>query len=522
MTPPLRELVRARRGAPASMSAMTSVESGAPRAEPAPAADANPLDAPQAGARALRGSSMRIGGFAITMLLSLAAVPLLIRHLGNVDYGRYLTIVSLVAIVASLTEGGLNAIAIRDYTTTEGLDRGSAMRDALGVRLVLTSLGALAAVGFSAAAGYGAALVLGTALASAGMLLQLVQALFAVSLESELRFGRLTMVEVVRQIVNVALLIALVLAGAGVVELLAVAIPASAVSLLLTAWLVRGRISMRPVFVPRRWWPLVRDSIPWAIVAAINVVYFRLALIIMSIVASALETGYFAISFRIVEVLVLIPALAIGAAYPILTRTAHGNIDRFSYAGSRMFELSLVAGTWMVVCVEIGAQFAIHVLAGRHSDPSIAVLRIQAPAILATFVGMACGFPLLTLRRFRQVLLANFAALLLSCALTLVLVGPLGARGAAAAAVSAEFLLAGLQIGFLLRAAPSIRPAPLSAPAVVLAGLIAIAVGLLLPVHPILGVLIGSGVYLLLLRLLGRFPPELREILAARLGSAIR
>ncbi len=474
------------------------------------------LDTPQAGGRALRGSSLRTGGYLVTILLSLVAVPLLIHHLGLAGYGRYVAIISVVGVVAGLTEGGLNAVALRGYANTSGAERKHLMRDALGLRLVLTTVGALLAVGFAAVAGYGAPLVLGTALAGIGMLLQLVQGLLAVSLEAELRYGWVTVSDLLRQLVNVGLLVGLALAGADVVLLLGVAIPASACSLLFTLWLVRGRISLRPTFALGKWWPLVRDSVPWAIVAAVNVVYFRLAIIVMSIAATALETGYFATSMRIVEVLIGIPVLAVGAVYPILVRTVHGDGTRFAYAAERLFELSLAVGVWMVVCLEIGAPFTIHVLGGANAEPAVAVLRIQGPAVIATFVGVACGFPLLTLRRFRGAIIANLVALVLSGALTLILVGPLGARGAAIAAVSAEFVMATLVVGFLKQAAPEARLPRMAIPAVAIAGGLATGVGLLLPVHPLIGAAVASGVYCVMLRLLGRFPPEIGEFLAGR------
>jgi O-antigen/teichoic acid export membrane protein len=501
---------------------MSSVEPRSPPAQSGGAAEPDLLDTPQAGSRALRGGSLRTGGYALSILLSLVAVPLLIRHLGIAGYGRYVTVISVVAVVAGLTEGGLNAIALRGYATTGVSERQRMMRDALGVRLVLTTVGALAAVTFSVLAGYGEPLVLGTALAGVGMLLQLVQGLLAVPLESELRFGWVTAGDLLRQLVNVGLLVGLVLAGAGVVSLLGVAIPASAASLLFTIWLVRGRVPLRPAFAVRKWWPLVRDSIPWAIVAAVNVVYFRLAIIIMSIAASAVQTGYFATSLRVIEVLIGVPAVAVGAVYPILARTAHGDRGRFAYASGRLFELSLVVGTWMVVCLEIGAPFAIHVLAGDRADPSVAVLRIQGLAVIATFIAVGCGFPLLTLRRFRDALLANFVALLLSGVLTITLVDPLGARGAAIAAVSAEFVMAALVVRSLKRAAPDVDLSPVAVLTVALAGAAAVGLGLLLPVHPVIGAAVASGAYFLLLRAFGRFPPEVREFFAGRIGALTR
>ena len=481
------------------------------------------LDTGAAGPTALRGSALRTGAYVGGILLSLVAAPLLVRHLGVAEFGRYVTVLSLVTIVSGFTEGGLNYLVLREFATLSGDRRREMMRSAVGVRIVLTAIGVALAVAFAAAAGYGSTLVLGTLLAGMGLLLQLLQSLFSVTLQAQLRFGWASAAELVRQVVNVVLLVSLILAGAGVLPLLAVAIPASAASLAFTLPLVRRYVSLRPSFHIGRWWGLLRETIPWAAISAVNIVYFRVALVLMSVVASAEQTGYFATSFRITEVLVGIPGLVIGAAFPILARAERDDHRRFEFASGRIFELALLAGTWLVLCLEIGAPFAIHVLAANKADPAIAVLRIQGAAVLATFVAVACGFPMLTLRRYRAVLLSNVFALAIRATLTLVLAPGLGARGAAVAALVAETGLAVSQMVMLKRASRGVDLSWATIAVAAVAGAVAVVVGLALPVHPLIGVLVASIVYFAILKLLGHFPPEVREILfgAGGIGSAV-
>jgi O-antigen/teichoic acid export membrane protein len=496
-------------------------EPGTPAAQQTAAIEGDLLDTSQAGPAALRGSVLRTGAYVLGILLSLVSAPLLIRHLGVAAFGRYVSVLALVTIVSGFTEGGLNNIVLREFATLSGPRREQMMRSAIGIRIVLTLVGVALVVAFAAVAGYGSTLVLGTLLAGLGLILQLLQSLLAVTLQAELRFGWASAAELVRQVVNVALLVGLVLAGAGVLPLLAVAIPASAVSLLVTVPLVIGRTSLRPSFHLGRWWRLLRETVPWAVISAVNIVYFRVSIVLMSIVAGAVQTGYFATSFRITEVLVGIPGLVIGAAFPILARAHRDDRERFEYASGRIFELALLAGVWLVLCLEVGAEFAIHVLAADKADPAIVVLRIQGAAVLATFVAVACGFPLLTLRRYRDVLLSNLLALAVSATLTLALAPSLGARGAAGAALVAELGLALSQAVMLKRAAHGVALPLATMASAALAGVAAVAVGLLLPIHPLLGVLVASVVYFAILAVVGRFPPEVREILSARRGAAV-
>jgi O-antigen/teichoic acid export membrane protein len=477
------------------------------------------LDTSDAGPAALRGGALRSAGYVAGLLLSLVSAPLLIRHLGQVDFGKYVAVLSIVAVVAGFTEAGLNTIALREYATLPPGQRDRAMADALGLRISLSAIGILFGVALAALLGYNRTLVLGTLLAGIGMLLQSTQMLLSVGLQGSLRFGLATVSDLIRQVVAVVLLVGLVLGGAGILSFLAVPIAAGTVSVLLTGFFVRRIMPLRPSLAVGRWWPLVRDTIPYAIAIALNAAYFRVAIVVMSVTATELQTGYFSTSFRVIEVLIGVPALVIGAAFPILTRAARDDRARFASATARLFELGILAGTLMALAIGLGAGFAVQVLGGDEAAPAADVLRIQGLAMIATFVAVACGYPLLSLRRNREIMLANGGALLANVVLTLILVPPLEAQGAAIAAVTAETALALLTAMLLRRAEPELR-LPLGVlPVAALAGGVAVGAALLLGGPDVLRAAVGSVVFLAVVGLLGRFPPEIGHALAARRAS---
>jgi O-antigen/teichoic acid export membrane protein len=481
------------------------------------AAEADILDTEQAGPAAMRGGILRAGGYAAGLLLTLASAPLLVRHLGSAEFGRYSAVLAVVAIVTGLTEAGVNTIALREQSVLKGGEKLAAMADLVGMRLALSLVGVVVAVAFSAIAGYGSTLVLGTLLAGIGMVLTVLQTLLATSLQARLRFGWMAAAEVLRQALSAGFVIALVLANAGVVSFLAVSIPAGAASLLLTIRFLRGDLAAPwPSFHLRRWAPLLRDTFTYAIAIAVNSLYFRITLVLMSLVATASQTGYFAISFRVIEVLSGIPVLIIGAAFPIIARSARTDQARFEYASGRLFELGVVLGMFAMVGVVLGAEFAVRVLAGHEADPAVTVLRIQSLGIAATFVAAATGFPLLGLRMHKETLIANLSSLVLAVVLTLALAPGLGARGGAIAAVAAEFSLAGVNTWMLLHA-PERPRLPLGVlPVSLVAAAGAIGVGLLVGIHPVVQAAVGGLTYLLLLAAFGRFPPEVKELLRRR------
>lgn len=470
------------------------------------------LDSREAGGRAIRGGMVRTAAFAGGLLLGLASAPLVIRHLGDADFGRYASVLAVVSIVTGLTEAGINTVATRELAAAS--DRGTrdrAMADLLGLRLVLSAIGVLVAVGFSAVAGYGADLVLGTLLASIGMVFTVSQSLLGAVLQAQLRFGVAAAIDLLRGLLTTILMVACVVADAGVVAFLAVAIPAAAAAWLANVIVVRSSTALRPAFHPGRWLPLLRETAVFAVAVAVNSLYFRVTLVLMSVIATAEQTGHFAVSFRVMEVLSSVPVILVGAAFPIISRSARSDRARFTSATGRLFELSLITGALLSLALTLSAPFIVEVLTGSSEDPATDVLRIQALAIMASFVASATGYPLLSLHRNREVLAANVASLIVVTVLALALVPGLGAQGGAVAAVVADFTLCLANIAFLLRAGPASVPLA-AAPVALIAGGVGYAAGRLVGIHPVVETAVGCAAFVGVLLACGRFPPEAREL----------
>ena len=475
---------------------------------------ADVLDTPAAGPAALRGSALRSGAYGAGIALSLASAPLLVHHLGVVGFGRFVTVVSLMNLVAGVTEGGLNAVALREYATLGADRRAMVMRSLLGLRLGLSTLGVLAGVGFALAAGYDRPMVIGAIGAGVGVILQAVQTLLTVPLQARLRFGWAAALDLARQVVTVLLIVVAVLAGQGLVTFLWITVPAGAVVLVATVALVRDATPLRPGWERGTSLRLVRDTLPFTIAVAVNVVYFRVTILVMSVYGTAVQTGYFALSFRVVEVLLTVPALLVGAAYPILARAARDDEVRFSYAMGRILDLSVLLGAWLVMNLVVGAALVVDLLAGGRAEPAAAVLRIQGVALLATAVAVAAAYGLLTLRRHAALLWGNAMALTVAVALALALTGPYGARGAAAATVLAEGVLAVTLLAVFLRERRELVRGLTALPLTLVAAGAGIAAWLLAGRPELLGLVLANAVFAIGLVVLRRVPPELREALS--------
>jgi O-antigen/teichoic acid export membrane protein len=483
---------------------------------PAPGADSTDvLVAPGAGHAAIRGGAVRIVGYGAGVLLSLASATLVIRHLGVAQFGRYVTTLSLISISVAMLEGGVMWMAVREYTVLRGREREAVMRDLLGLRILLTAAAAVGAMTFALVAGYDRVLLIGTAVATVGTCVQALQPILSVPLQAQLRWSVLTLVDLGALVVRVALLVLLVGLGAGLVPLLAASIPAAVVSLSSTAVLARGAFPRGPTFHAARWARLLREQLPFAVTVAIGSVYFRINVVVLQLIAPGLQTGYFATSYRVIEVLVLVPVMLVAAVFPILTRSAGDDSERHGFVVGRVLEVSLIAGTLMVLCVSLGAEPIIDVIAGPRGHPSIPVLQIASVALLGAFFAQAAGFSLLSMRRYRPLLIASGSTLVVNVVLTVVLGSRDGAEGTAVAAIVAETFLA-LQLLFSLRrhqVGVSVSRRLLLALPVATGAAIATAA---LPIPPVARVAIAVPLYLGILHAAGVIPTHLLSVVRAR------
>jgi O-antigen/teichoic acid export membrane protein len=469
------------------------------------------LDTSAAGPAAIRGSALRTGGYFVGILISIATAPFLIRHLGIAGFGQYMLVISLIAVVAGVSESGLTTVGVRDYAVLDLARRRARVGSILGLRVVVTLAGAAGAIGFATIAGYGRTLVLGTVVMSVSLVFQTYQALLTVPLAATLRFGWIAAAELLRQVFTATLILALVVAGAGLVPFFAASVVGALVALVLTIPRVRGQVSVRPSFDLGAWRTLVRDTLPFAIATAVYASYLRIGIVALSLSADDLETGYFATSYRIVEVFLIFPGLLVASIFPIMARAARDDVGRLAYAVRRAFEVAVILGVWFVIALELGADFAIQIVGGEEAEPATDILRIHAVTVAATFVTVACSYPLLALRKHSAILFSNLSALGASVALLAALVPPYEARGAAVAAVCAGLTLAVVTTLLLIRAHERMQIPWGILPSVLLASGLALPIALLSPVHDVVKIAVATAIYFGVLKIIGRLPAEISQ-----------
>ena len=497
--------------------ALTSGEAGG---KVAPAEDV--LTSGEAGGKVIRGSAVRVGANGAGIVVGLATATLLLRHLGVAESGRYVTVMSLVAIASSIADVGLNVSGSRELALRGQRERSALIANFLGQRLVITPLAVAAIFCFSLLAGYPSSMVAGTALAGAGLLIISLADAVLLRLTVELRNAGLALVDFLRQAVTLAGVALLVALGAMLTPFFAVQIVVGLAVVAITPLLVGSGAFVMPRFDRAEQRALLMRALPVGAALVLGQLYFRLVIVLMSLISTPTQTGYFGGSLRAMETLASIPILVAGVALPVLAAAARDDLARLRYAIEGLGEGAVIGGVLVVLVTLRAAEPVMALIGGPAFRPSGAVLRIQVCALLFIALYQIWSVSLVALGRQRDLILTNALGLFGVAVFAVVLVPPLGARGGALASVLGDAVLASLiywklragagrvmvRLGFLLRVAA----------AAAVAGAV-----LLIPGLPdLVAAALAGVVFLAVGQLIGMVPEELRDALAQRRALARR
>jgi len=400
---------------------------------------------------ASRGSAVKLAAEVVSRLVAAAMPFVVLRWLGVEEFGRFAEMQVWALLLAELGELGLQSLASR------ALVAGTASLGSL-LRARLVASGLVAAAALAAVPLAPAVAPPGSGLAD-GVSLALLIAWFALSGWAEflgvaLRCRRARRQEAVVLLVlrcgAPASVVAVLLAGAGLRGVCAALAASPLPAIALGAALLRATRPAAPApSLPAA--RVLRESAPLAVHGALLLLSPRVEFLVLSWLRhGSSEVGPFAAALNVVWPLAMVPAAVTAGAMPALTREAGRSLagerraasPGASVRGRTAGTLALLAAPAAVGLALVAPELSrllLHEPAGRAL--TTATMRIAAAAVPALFLNAALASSLIAVGRARWLPWLTAARVAFAFALASLLVPALGARGAAAGFVAAEWLL---------------------------------------------------------------------------------
>jgi O-antigen/teichoic acid export membrane protein len=418
------------------------------------------------------GTLARSTGEAVGKLASLAFFVVIARELGEEQFGDLIFGMSLSTVLLLVAGLGMQEMigreVAKDPRRADDLVWNVVVIKALMmVGLLLVIVGIVAAQGRSLESA--AAIVI----VSVGIGFEYQAGTLYAVFDGRERQQYVATTLIVNRVSTALLGIGAAVAGAGIVTIAILFTLGSALGLLTAYWLMH-RFVLRPSsrIEPRRWGELIRASLPLGILSLFATVSFRTSVVLLGLFAAgSADVGEYGAAYRLVEATLFISGSFNVAVLPWFSRQDGGGtvpIARgFEMAIKTVFALVLPVGLGMTLF----AEPLIETLYGSEYGGAVAPLRLLGLMSVLWGVNTTIVMVLVSRDRPDVYTVPALVALVPNLLLSVILIPPHGADGAAIAAVAAAALLVTIAVPRTARLFGSVSflrvlPAPLVAGAV--------------------------------------------------------
>lgn len=191
----------------------------------------------------------------------------------------------------------------------------------------------------------------------------------------------------------------------------------------------------------------------WPISATLllNIVYFRIDTFILTALKSFSEVGIYNVSFQIFQSLLVVPAYIMNSFYPLMLKDFSEDFSKFKTNLKKVVLLILGIGLLGTVLTFILSPLIIDIVTGgKNFAGSVSSLKILSLGFPGFFVTSVLMWVLITLRKYKTMLVIYFVGLIFNAELNLILIPQYSYLGASVVTVLSEYLILGLQLIILI------------------------------------------------------------------------
>lgn len=355
-------------------------------------------------------TALQFTGKMIGTAIGLVVALITFRHLGDEGTGNMNTAMSYVQLFGIVMDLGLYVVLLKHIRSSENAD-GTLQNNIFSFRAVTAVLFLLIAISSVwLVPQYPSIVQWGVLVIAANFFFITMNQLFQAIFQHHLAMGWVAIAEVASKVtlLGSTATVIYVLQENVLFILGAIVISGAVQSLIL--WLASRRYAkLRWAFDFTIWKRVLNESWPIAVAIALNLIYFKAGTIVLSIFHSQATVGNYGVPFKMLEVLITLPAMVVGLLMPILSqRFTQHDLAGFTQLYQRAINLLWIMAAPLVVGGWFLAQPLMLWLAGDEftDDPAILgqLFRILIVAVAAIYLGTLSGYAVVVINKQRAII----------------------------------------------------------------------------------------------------------------------
>ncbi|MBT5337829.1 flippase [Candidatus Falkowbacteria bacterium] len=388
-----------------------------------------------------KNTVIHLAGKLISLILGLVAIAVMARYLGQEGFGYYITVTAFLQFFGILVDFGLTLTTVQ-MISKPGVNISRTMNSIISFRVITAFCFLLLAPILIWFFPYNIFIKLGVIITVASFFcITIIQTLTGV-FQQKLKMFKLTLAEVIGRVVFVALVVLAAWLGKNIYWIFGAMSIGSIVNLVIVFLYSKKYIKWRLEFDFTIWKELISKTWPIALSISFNLIYLKMDIIILSLFRSQGEVGLYGATYRVVDILTMLPAVFMGIVLPIATKYYLEKnkkelraILQKSFDALMIFAVPITIGTFVI------AEKIMIFIAGAEFIPSGEILKVLILASCAIFATSLFAYAVVAVNRQKTMMWGYLTVAVLTLVGYFIFIPKYGYWGAAWMTVFSEALI---------------------------------------------------------------------------------
>ena len=374
-------------------------------------------------------------------IIALVNVGFITRYLGKDIFGEYVTILAFLSIFSIIADFGLYSLLVRDISRP-GADEKKIIGNIFSLRIISLIIVLAAAAGISLFFPYSAMVKSGVIIGAFSFLFLSSSQVLVGIFQKYLKMNRVALAEIIGRIINLALIIWFIQMKLGFLWIIAALTFGSFANFAVTFFYARRFVPIVLQFDFVFLKKIFKEALPIAISIALTAVYFKVAIIMLSIMKPADHVGIYGVAYKVLENLIFFPAMFVGVIMPLLSDYAVSNKEKFKFIFQKSFDIIALMAMPIVFGVIVSAKSIILLIGGSDflTDTPL-VLQILAFAVIFIFFGNLFGNSIIALGRQKTAIWIYGGGAIFNIVANVIMISKYSYFGAAISTIFTEMLV---------------------------------------------------------------------------------
>jgi len=459
-----------------------------------------------------QNTAIQIVGKMLAVFFGLYTVSLLANYLGTSGYGELTIILNYLAIFAVVVDFGLTLTTVQMISEKEADEErliGNLMSLRLITAIIFLALAPVIAIFFP----YSEAIKIGIAIGAVSYLFGTSSQLFVGVFQKRLIMSRAVIAELINRVVVLGGIIVAFKLGVGLLGIMWIFVFGNLAQLFTILYFTRKQVRLRMKLELSVWKNIISKS--WSIGLSIlfNLIYLRGDIIFLSFFRPTDEIGIYALAYKVVDVMTVVPVMYMGLVLPMLVAawTSKKQID-FARAIQTAFDFfAIIAIPFAFGAIALGTPLMI-LIANADFAESGKILAILGPATSVLFFGSLFGHAIVGINKQKPMVIGYAAVAVITVAGYLLFIPQYGIWAAAWWTLIAEVLITIVTFIVVVRVGKYTPKLRMFSKALFASLVMYTALFLLPSWHVLILIAVGSVIYYITLSAVGG--PKLKDVAA--------